>query len=150
MALLKSGNAAGAENAFRRELERDPTNFEANLNLGMMLRARGKLDEATPLLTKAREFRPRDPKARVEIALLHMAQGHAREATTELEDAVHGNPNLAEAHRALADAYQLLGRAADAEREQAIAQKLDQQAQSSPATEKLHREVMEKLKAAAE
>ena len=86
----------------------------------------------------------------MEIALLHMAQGHAREATTELEDAVHGNPNLAEAHRALADAYQLLGRAADAEREQAIAQKLDQQAQSSPATEKLHREVMEKLKAAAE
>ena len=149
LALLKSGDAEGAKNAFRRELERDPANYEANLNLGMMLRARGRLDQAAPLLSKAREFRPHDPLAGVEIALLHLAQGHALEAANALEDAVRGNPNLADVHRALAGAYRQLGRTADADHEQAIAQQLEGHAHPSPAIEKLHREIMEKLKAQA-
>ena len=40
MALMRSGDLAGAEKAFRLEIVRDPGNYEANLNLGELQRSK--------------------------------------------------------------------------------------------------------------
>ncbi len=148
MALMRSGDLAGAEKAFRLEIVRDPGNYEANLNLGELLAKQGKPDEAVPLLMKAREIRPHDARAQLEAGKAHLSEGQLGEALAELQSAIRENPQSAETHQALAPSYDRLKRPADRDREQDIVQRIQEQAASNPAIEKLHREIMERLKAA--
>jgi len=149
MALMKAGDAEAAGRAFRQELARDPASYVANLNLGILLRGQGKLDEAMPLLRRAKDIRPHDAQALLEIGKTHMAAARWAEAATELESATRENPDSIEVHRMLAEVYGRLKRPADGDAQRAIARRLEGQDQSNAAIRKLHAQIMEKLKAEA-
>ena len=148
MALMKAGDAEAAGAAFRQQLARDPGNYAANLNLGSLLRAQGKLAEAMPLLLRAKTIRPQAEEAQIELGKAYGAAKRWPEAAAELEAAAREHPESVETHRALADLYGHLRRPADRDAQRAMAQRLEGQDQGNPAIEKLHREIMEKLKAA--
>jgi Flp pilus assembly protein TadD/peroxiredoxin len=57
-ALLNTGDPDGAAAAFRKELARDPIDFDSNLRLAEILIERKKPEEAAPLLERAASVRP--------------------------------------------------------------------------------------------
>ena len=67
-ALLFSGDADGADAAFRKELAANPNDFDANYQLASILAHRGKPDEARPLLERAVQVRPGSEEAREALA----------------------------------------------------------------------------------
>jgi Flp pilus assembly protein TadD len=60
-ALLNTGDPDAAAEAFRKELARDPIDFDSNLHLAEILIERKKQDEAAPLLDRASRVRPGSP-----------------------------------------------------------------------------------------
>jgi len=67
-ALLFTGDADGATDAFRKELAANPNDFDANFQLASILAHRGKAGEARPLLERAALVRPGSPEARDALA----------------------------------------------------------------------------------
>jgi Flp pilus assembly protein TadD len=145
MALMKAGDPDAAGMAFRKELARDPASYVANFNLGSLLRGQGKLDEAMPLLQRARQIRPHDAQAQVEIGETHLAAGRWAEAAAELEGAARESPDSIEVHRALAEAYARLLRQADQGAQLAIVERLERDGEIRANIERLHKQIMEKL-----
>jgi len=69
-ALLFTGDADGAELAFRSALAESPNDYEANYFLGSMLATRGRPQEARPFARRAAELRPQSGQARELLASL--------------------------------------------------------------------------------
>jgi tetratricopeptide (TPR) repeat protein len=67
-ALLFTGDADGATEAFRRELAANPNDFDANFQLDSIFSHRGKPAEARPLLERAVQVRPGSVEARDALA----------------------------------------------------------------------------------
>lgn len=67
-ALLVTGDADGAAEAFRKELAENPNDFEANLRLGQILVHRGLQEQARPLLQRALQAQPDSAEARDALA----------------------------------------------------------------------------------
>jgi tetratricopeptide (TPR) repeat protein len=67
-ALLFTGDADGATEAFRKELAANPNDFDANFQLASILAHRGKSADARPLLERAVQVRPRSLEARDALA----------------------------------------------------------------------------------
>jgi tetratricopeptide (TPR) repeat protein len=67
-ALLFTGDAEGAIEAFRKELAANPNDFDANFQLASILAHRGKPTEARPLLERAAQVRPSSIEARDALA----------------------------------------------------------------------------------
>lgn len=67
LSLLFTGDAAGASEAFRKELSANANDYEANVKLGAILAARRQFSEAMPFLEKARLLRPDSVEAREEL-----------------------------------------------------------------------------------
>ena len=67
-ALLFTGDADGATEAFRKELTANPNDFDANFQLASILAHRGKSAEARPLLERAVQVRPGSLEARAALA----------------------------------------------------------------------------------
>ena len=67
-ALLFTGDAEGAAAAFRKELDADPNDYEANFLLASILARRGKTGEAQPFLERAVQIRPASGEARDALA----------------------------------------------------------------------------------
>jgi tetratricopeptide (TPR) repeat protein len=67
-ALLFTGDADGATQAFRKELAANPNDFDANFQLASILSHRGKPGEARPLLERAVQVRPGSLEARDALA----------------------------------------------------------------------------------
>ena len=63
-ALLFTGDADGAMQAFRKELAQNPNDFDSNLQLASILSHRGQTAEARPLLERAVQVRPGSVEAR--------------------------------------------------------------------------------------
>jgi tetratricopeptide (TPR) repeat protein len=63
-ALLFTGDADGASEAFRKELAENPNDYDANFQLASILAQRGKPEEARPLLERAAAVRPGSVEAR--------------------------------------------------------------------------------------
>lgn len=128
--LLALGEQPSAEAAFRKELEINVNDFEANLQLGNMRKGSGRLAEASTYLERALAIRPTDLTARKLLASLRLQTGKVDEALPILEALVKDAPDLVEAHVLLATAYNRLNRKADAERERAIIDRLNAEAQA--------------------
>jgi tetratricopeptide (TPR) repeat protein len=129
-ALLALGEQAEAERAFLRELDVNVNDFEANLQLGNLRKAEQKFVTASTYLERATTIRPGDLTARKLLASLRLQTGQVAAAVVMLEAIVKEAPDLVEAHVQLATAYNRLGRRDDAQRERAIVDRLNAEAQA--------------------
>lgn len=128
--MLALGETAAAEQAFRRELEFNINDFEANLQLGNIRKGAQRFDEAATYLERATTIRPRDLSARKLLAALRLQTGKTEDALQMLEAIVKEAPDVVDAHVMLATAYNRLNRKEDAQRERAIIDRLNAEAQA--------------------
>jgi tetratricopeptide (TPR) repeat protein len=126
-ALLAIGSPDLARREFEAELARNPLDFEANLNMGVMLRTEQDYEHASPYLARALGVRPGDLATRYQIAALALAQQEVARATAMLEAIVEEAPSFVQAHVALATAYYRQQRKADGDRHRALVEQLNQQ-----------------------
>lgn len=127
--LMATGDTAGAAKAFLAELAQNPNDFQSNLNLSVIRKQDQQYDEASRYLSRALRLRPGDLGVRYQQATILLAQGKAEPARVELESIVKDAPNFTEAHVSLATVYYRLKRKADGDRERAIVQQLNAEAQ---------------------
>jgi tetratricopeptide (TPR) repeat protein len=130
LALMRRGDTKGGAEAFRKELAANPNDFNSNLELGALLRLDENYDEAVPYLRRALQVRPGDPGVRYQLAAIAFSRGDVEDARTQLESIVKESPNFTEAHVTLATVYYRLKRKADGDRERAVVQKLNAEAQA--------------------
>jgi tetratricopeptide (TPR) repeat protein len=126
-ALLEAGNPDLARSQFEAELSRNPLDFDANLYMGLLLKSEQDYDGALRHLTRALGVRPGDLRTRNQIASVALARRDTATAIDMLEAIVKEAPSFIEAHVALATAYYRLQRKADADRERAIVERLNQE-----------------------
>lgn len=129
-ALLALGEQDAAERAFHAELDLNVNDFEANLQLGYVRKAAERFEDASSYLERAVTIRPGDLAARKLLASVRLQTGRVDEAARMLEALVQEAPDLIEAHVQLATAYNRLKRKDDAERERAIIDRLNAEAQA--------------------
>jgi tetratricopeptide (TPR) repeat protein len=129
-ALLALGEQSAAEQAFRRELDGNVNDFEANLQLGNIRKGAQRFDEASTYLERATIIRPQDLTARKLLASLRLQTGRTEEALAMLEAIVKDAPDIVEVHVLLATAYNRLNRKDDAQRERETIDRLNAEAQA--------------------
>lgn len=129
-ALLALGEQSAAEQAFRRELDGNVNDFEANLQLGNIRKGAQRFDEASTYLERATIIRPQDLTARKLLASLRLQTGRTEEALAMLEALVKEAPDVVEVHVLLATAYNRLNRKDDAQRERETIDRLNAEAQA--------------------
>jgi len=115
----------GAEAAFRKALELDPTAFDPLLWLGTLLREESKLPEARSRLEQAIQLRQKEIRVRYQFALLCSDEGDDKCALEHLKALTHDAPEYTEAHRSLSTIYFRLGRVAEGRQERKIAEEMD-------------------------
>jgi tetratricopeptide (TPR) repeat protein len=128
--MLAMGEHEAAERAFRQELGLNINDFDANLQLGYMRKTSQKFEEASAYLERAMTIRPNDLAARKLLASLRLQTGDVNEAVRMFESIIQEVPDLIEAHVQLATAYSRLKRKDDADRERAIIDRLNAEAQA--------------------
>jgi tetratricopeptide (TPR) repeat protein len=124
-ALLTTGSPDPARREFEAELSRNPLDFEANLQLGVLLKEEQDYVGALRHLTRAVGVRPGDVATRYQIAVIALARQEVGAATAMLEAIVKDAPSFVEAHVALATAYYRQRRRADGDRQRAIVERLN-------------------------
>jgi tetratricopeptide (TPR) repeat protein len=129
----KDGDAKAAVPAFRDALERNPSDFDANLYLGAILYQQRNMEEAKKYLDKALALKPESTMARYESAMWKSTSGNYQGAVDQLEKLVADDPQWLEPHVELATLYYRLHRPSDGARERQIVDKLTaQQQQQGP------------------
>lgn len=129
-ALLTLGHREEAMQCFREELAIDPNEFGSNLYLGVLLNQVEKYKEAIPYLTRALQVRPGEPAARYQIVLGQIGMGNLEQARKSLEALVKDSPNFLDAHVSLARLYYRLHMKQEGDRQRAIVEKLNAEAQA--------------------
>jgi Tfp pilus assembly protein PilF len=109
VAALKGGDLERAERAFRDVLKNGGEQSYVHHNLGIVLQQRGRHQDALLEFRAAARLDPSFGPAPMLAGVSLLALGRAREATTELERAVHLMPDEPAAHLQLADAYERTG-----------------------------------------
>jgi tetratricopeptide (TPR) repeat protein len=132
-ALLALGDMESAERAFRRELDLNINDFQANLQMGNMRRRLERFGEASAYLERAVTIRPQDLAARKLLGDLKLQVGKTEDAVQIYEAIVKETPDIVEVHVQLATAYNRLKRPDDAKREREIVDRLNAQAQAKQA-----------------
>lgn len=130
LALLRMGDTDGAEKAFRGELQIEPNDFDACLQLGGILRQNQNYAEARTMLERAARVRPGDFSTRYQLAALDLEQGRVAQAQASLEKLTKEAPTFVQAHVSLASAYYRLKRKADGDRERETIRVLNAAAQA--------------------
>jgi tetratricopeptide (TPR) repeat protein len=123
------GDFTKAETAYRRAIQRTPQDSSYYRLLGSLLQKQGptRLSEATQLSRRALALDPSDAENKIALARCLEKQGELDEAGALLEQAVGSNPDSRRAHTALAALYRRQKKLEQAEREQSIAAKLEDQ-----------------------
>ncbi|HXI39829.1 MAG TPA: tetratricopeptide repeat protein [Bryobacteraceae bacterium] len=106
--------AALEEALMRRRLEKYPSDFVANFNLGGLLQMEGKHQEALGYFEKALAARPDNAAARNSHATSLLVLGRPDEAVRELKEALARDPGYASARYNLARALEAQGDAGPA------------------------------------
>jgi len=110
----ESGDAATAEQLYRRAMNMDPADPAAPFNLGNVLRAMGKSLEAETAYRAAVKADPRFAQAWYNLADLLDAQRRTKEAIACLDRALEADPGYADAMFNMALLLQRIERHADA------------------------------------
>jgi len=129
-ALMGTGRRDEASEAFRRELERNPNDFDANLYLGLLTKDNDRLDESLDRLKRASRLRPNDARVLYGLGSLHLRTGHIEEAQRVLEALVQQVPDYSQGHVLLAMVYYRQKKKELGDREQAIVQKQKEERQA--------------------
>jgi tetratricopeptide (TPR) repeat protein len=129
-ALMMTGDTERAREEFLKEVENNPNDFDANLQLGILFKKEQQTDEALKYFRRALQVRAGEPNARFYIASIQVSQGKFAETLPELEKLVADAPDFVEAHVMLATVYYRLRRRADGDRHQAIVNKLNAERQA--------------------
>lgn len=124
LALMSTGDQAGAQKAFQQAIKNDPNSFESNLQMGVLLREDQDYGTALQYLRHALDVRPGDLGVRYQIAATELSLGQVARARSDLEAIVREAPNFTEAHVSLATACYREKRKADGDRERTIVAKL--------------------------
>jgi tetratricopeptide (TPR) repeat protein len=124
-----TGDLASAESAFRKALELDPNDFDANVELGSLLLIDRDLEEAGRLIRRSIGLRPSSLPARYQLALLYVAQRKTGEAIQELEALRVAAPDWLEPHVQLTRLYYQVDRPLDGRRERELVEKLQAESQ---------------------
>ncbi len=90
--LEQAGDLAAAERSYRQALRLDPSQLESAVNLGGVLNAQGRNDEAIAVLTPVIEAHPRAEGARRNRALAHLARKEEAAAAADLVAAFTVSP----------------------------------------------------------
>jgi tetratricopeptide (TPR) repeat protein len=96
------GKTAPAEEQFRKAVELEPENFDANHNLGEVYVRAGKIADAVPFLEKAQGIDPSSYDNGYDLSLAYLLTGHGSEARQLVHDLL-GRKNTAELHNLLAE-----------------------------------------------
>ncbi len=129
-ALLSTGDPAGAAEAFRKALAGNPNDFNANLQLAVVLKQDENFEEAVKYLRRALQVRPGDLRVRYQLASIDFNHGKLDASRVALESILKEAPNFTEAHVTLATIYYRLKRKTDGDNERAIIVKLNAEAQA--------------------
>ena len=129
MALMATGDTSGAAKAFEAEIARNPNDYEAHLNLGVIRKQDKEYDAALTHLNKSLRLRPGDMRSRYQLATIWFAQNRSAEARQELEAIVREAPKFTEAHVTLATVYYRLKLKALGDKERQLVQALNAEAQ---------------------
>lgn len=138
-ALMSTGRRQEAAEAFRKELERNPNDFDSNLYLGLLMKDDNRLDESLDHLKRAGRLRPKDARVLYGLGGLHLAAGRVDEAQRDLEALVEEVPEYSQGHVLLATVYYRQKKKELGDREQAIAerQRAERQAMEPGASDEL-------------
>jgi Tfp pilus assembly protein PilF len=101
---MKSGRLADAEPLLRRLTAERPDAAALHLQLGRVLAAQGKHDDAIAEIETAMKLSPSDSDAQRELADLYAVTGKNDKAETAYRSLVTAHPNDAELHRGLGQA----------------------------------------------
>lgn len=129
-ARLTDGNSSAAREAFAKELQQNPTDFDANLHLGTLCRLDKEHEQARVYLDRASNIRPQALEVKYQIAGLELGIGNSAEATKLLEEVTIAAPKFIEAHITLATAYYRQKRKTDGDRERVIVDQLNAELQA--------------------
>jgi len=121
-------DADAAMKEFRRELEISPQHYPAMTQMAFEHLKRDEFETALPLAEKAVQLAPKMFAARNVLGRVLLELGQIDRAIKELEEGTRLAPNSPEMHYALGRAYRRAGREADARREVALFQKLQEEA----------------------
>ena len=80
---LAAGRFEQAEIEYKNVIQLDGFNPTAVARLGTIYREDGRVGQALPFLSKAKELRPTDPAVRLQLGLALLASGNLREAREE-------------------------------------------------------------------
>lgn len=106
-----------AEVEYKKALEVNPFDEQAERRLGDIAARKNDLKEADARFTRALQLRPDDPEADIGLAKVLMAMNEPLKAEPLLEHAIQLDPTSAVAHFRLSTVYRQTGRAADAKHE---------------------------------
>jgi tetratricopeptide (TPR) repeat protein len=112
-------------------LERKTPSAWPALNLGILLRTQGELDEAESLFREALKYDAQFARAHYQLGVVLEQRGRMDESVNALRRATTADAALAEPYYALSRIYRRLGRAADADAALATFQRLHE-AQKTP------------------
>jgi tetratricopeptide (TPR) repeat protein len=123
-ALYETGDLKGAAEHFGLVAARMPKFADARYSFGSVLARIDRVTDALVELRAAIDIEPRHFRANLLLGRILTLQGQGDAALGPLQTAVAVQPGAAEAHQFLADAYEKMGRAADAAKEREKARSL--------------------------
>lgn len=125
--LLELGKPEEADEAFRRELEINPEDFESNFRHGIYLHTYAQeYSQALVHLQKALRSSPGNRDVRFQIGLVYSRMNRLKEAADLLQEVAREAPHSLEVHVTLARLYSQLQQPEKARRHAAAAERLRQ------------------------
>jgi tetratricopeptide (TPR) repeat protein len=121
---LLDGDPEGALREFQKELEINPSQVVARVQIVLLKLKQGESEEALPLAREAVKLAPDYFLAHNALGRTLLAAGKTEAAIQELSAAVRLEPQSPENHFDLAEAYRAAGKKAEAAKEQAEFQRI--------------------------
>jgi tetratricopeptide (TPR) repeat protein len=106
----KCGDLQGSAKATRRALELNPALLDAHINLGLVLKEQGQLDQALAETLKAIELKPDHADAHINLGGILQEQGKLDQALAATLKAIELTPDHADAHMHLGGILQEQGK----------------------------------------
>ena len=124
---LAMGEFAKAEACYRKAIEINPKGVANYLALAALLTKPGvdRTDEAIPILEKAMDQDPADPRPKLQLALCYEAKKDLTQAQALLEEITRAEPDFIPGHVELSRIYYQAGKQTEGDREKVTITRLE-------------------------